>query len=433
MRRQTHGLMATVSLALLLGWGPGTGDGGPSSVLGLQSSAAAAQEGRFLGGGLSADPAGWAFHPTLATAADGTLYAAWSQHTNPATWQLVGTYVARWTTGAWQPLGGRVGTPADPDGGIWAEGYAPALAVVGSTPYVAWYEGGGYGWGTVAGTAIRTSVFVAHWDGSQWVTDRNPAMPNGALNTAPGNAGRTPALAVVSGVLHAAWIETHRPPAGGAVNVLVVQRLAGGQWSPVGPPIFAGPSPGTILDLALAEAGGSLYAGWAQDGRLYVARWDGTTWAPVGAALQGAPGGRANQVALTGLAGVPYVAWQERPRTGPSQVYVQGWTGTAWVPLGGSLNVDPGRGEAGRPALASDGTNLWLAWTEGGPGARAGLYLRSFRTPTWSPPTGPLNAAPGTGAADTPALTGRNGQLVVSWAEKNPPPATKQVYVKELP
>jgi hypothetical protein len=391
---------------------------------------------RPLGTSLSADPQGWAFHPTLAAAPDGTLYAAWSQHAKPANWELVGTYVKRWSSGGWQSLGGRVASsPGDPDGYSWIEGYAPALAVVGTTPYLAWYEGGGYGWGRVQETHFRSVVFVAHWDGAQWVLDRNPAMLNGALNTGPEAAARTPVLAVAGDMLHAAWIELRRIPVG-AHNAVVVKRLVNGKWLPVGADLWAGSNPAQvlILDVALARVGDVLYVVWSQwPGGVHVARWDGTAWTRVGGALNAAPDGYAvNHVAMTGGKGTPYIAWQERSPSGNYQLYVKSWTGTAWVSLGASLNRDPVRGEAGRPALSHDGARLWLGWTEGGPGERAALYVRVFSNGAWSGPSRPLNAAPGT-AADGPALAVRNGRPVVIWAEKNPPPATKQIYVKELP
>src|SRR3954468_20161355 len=113
------------------------------------------------GGTLSADPQGWASTPTIATAADGSLYAAWAQHRNPGVWERSSPYAAHWVNGAWQRLGGRIGSPVS--------GYAPAIALVGSTPHVAWEEGDGNGMGSVSGVNMGPCVFVAHWDGATWV------------------------------------------------------------------------------------------------------------------------------------------------------------------------------------------------------------------------------------------------------------------------
>jgi hypothetical protein len=414
-------------------------------LLGAASMPAAApvpETWRPLGGSLSADPEGWAFHPVIAAGADGTVYAAWTQHTRPAAWELSGIHVARWENGRWEALGGRIGHGRREEGAKWASAYAPALAVAGTTPYVAWYEGGGYGWGKTGTTSIRSSVFVAHWDGSRWVLDRDPGMPNGALNTEPQAAARTPRLAIVRGAVLAAWLETRAiPNSSKTYNVVVTKRLGREGWVPAGPPFqgSSGPTDARIVDLALADVAGGAYVAWseferkggARPGQARVARLEEGRWLPVGTPLNTARDGYANYVAMSARGGVPYVAWQERPVAGSTQIYVKAWNGSAWVATGGSLNADSARGEAGRPAMIGAGGRLWLAWTEGDPGERARLHIRELVGDVWSGATGPLNTAAEDGAADTPGLATAAGRPYLIWAEKARPPATKQVYVRE--
>jgi len=312
-----------------------------------------------------------------------------------------GIYVKRWTGGAWQSVGGRIGHRRGVDGAQWASAYAPSVAVVGTQPYIAWYEGGGYGWGEVQRTFIRSSVFVAHWDGSSsnWVLDRDNAVSNGALNTAPDAAARTPRLAVVAGVLHAAWIETR-----GDRNVIVVKRLTAGQWTQAGsdvssPPVGAGV---IMIDVALADVAGVPYVAWTEFRRagdsasapLRVVALRGAAWTDVGGPLNTAAGAFANQLALAASSGTLYVAWQERALNGNNQVHVKVWKDMKWSAVGGSLNQDPDGG----------------GWSEAGP---------------------PLNVDPA-GAADSPTLAASASTVSVVWVEKALPPATKQVYAKEL-
>lgn len=409
-------------------------------LFGLDQIAPADSPRPPLGATLSVDPQGWAFHPAVAVGRDGAVYVAWSQHTKPENWQYVGTYVKRWVNGAWQSLGGRIGHTTRDPGAKWAEGYAPRLAVLDGTPYVAWYEGGGYGWGTIDGQAIRSVVFVAHWDGRQWALDANPAMPNGALNTDPEAAARTPALAAVGGTLHAAWIELRRVPERGAHNVVVVKRLVGGQWLRAGRDLRAESSDYTrMLDVALVDVGGVPHVAWSEaapeNGRplVHVAKWTGTDWTRIGRSLNASRDGFANLLALAGAGNVLHLAWQERSVTGNTRIYVKRWDGSTWTSTTASLNVDADHGEAGRPALASDGSRVWLAWTEGVPGQRGRLYWRWLGPVGWSAPMGPLNADREAGAADTPALAAGPQGAFLAWGEKNPPPATKQVYGKPLP
>jgi hypothetical protein len=413
---------------------------GLAHVLMWTVGSAARPDDTLVGGSVNVDAQGWAFHPAIAAGTDGSVYVASSQHARPDDWRIVGIYVKRWAGDAWQSLGGRIGHVVGQSGAIWPEGYGPSLVLMDRTPYLGWYEAGGYGWGkSKDGVGISSSVFVAHWDGASWVPDPNAAMPNGALNSAPEVAARTPRLAVISGVLQASWIEARFVPNRGSRNVVVVKQLARGQWIQVGRELRADPSASRsrILDLALADGGGVPLIAWSElhDGgqpSVFAARFDGAGWVQLGKSLNTSRNGFANHVALAVLARTPYVAWQEKTLAGNYKIFVRSWNGAEWALAGDSLNVDPERGEAGRPALAVGGSRLWLAWTEGRPGERAGLYVRSLDGGAWSAPVGPLNIAPGHGAADGPALAAAQGAVFLAWAEKEPPPATKQVHVRRL-
>jgi hypothetical protein len=342
--------------------------------------------------------------------------------------------------GTWQNLGARVGHSVGEKGAMWSEAYAPSVAMVAGTPYVGWYEGGGYGWAALKDLPIRSSVFVAHWDGRQWVLDANQAMPNGGLNTAPSAAARTPALASVAGKLYVAWIETPRIPDGPTYNVIVVKRLVEGQWQQVGREIRAqAVDNARILDLGLAGVDGVPFIVWSEaapgDGgrpSVHVASLSGNRWTRKGKALNVSRRGYANFVAIAGAGTVPYVAWQERMVAGNYQIYVKRWNNSDWSAVGGSLNVNSGTGEAGRPALAVDAARIWLAWTESPSGQRPGLFARVLEADRWTDPKGPLNADPAEGAADTPVLAATPQGAYIAWAEKGLPPATKQVYVRNL-
>jgi hypothetical protein len=401
--------------------------------------------GEALGGTLSADPEGWAFRPSIVVSADGLPIVAWTQHRNPAVWELSGTYVKRWVNGRWIPLGGRIGHTLGQLGARWPEGYSPSIAVLNNTPHVAWYEGGGYGWGQAGDVQLRSSIFVAQWDGGQWVYYRSPDQPHGALNLPVGEveggiaaSGRDPRLAVIRGVLYAAWIEAWRNRG----NVLVVKHLEQNRWVQDGRELSLAPGTyGWIIDLALADVGGIPHVAWSEFSRrrdsirpptLQVASLIGGRWIPLGRPISASTTGLVGYLALTAHNGIPVVAWQEREPTGHNLIHVRQWNGRIWEPLGSALNSDAAKGEAGRPALASDGTRLWLAWAEGQPGRPASLYVRVLGPTGWDGPRGPLNLAPGLGAADSPALAASNGRVYIAWAEKSPPPATKQVYVKQL-
>lgn len=85
---------------------------------------------------------------------------------------------------------------------------------------------------------------------------------------------------------------------------------------------------------------------------IHVKRWDGANWVQLGANLMVTNAGAANNAGLLSTpsidvdpsTGQPVVAWAENKLSGPclspTDVYVKRWDGSAWQPLGAALNVD---------------------------------------------------------------------------------------------
>ena len=380
---------------------------------------------------LSIDPQGWTNNPSVASS-NGALYVAWLQHRNPTLWEYSGVRVKQWRNGAWTDLGGRIGHATQD--ALWPSAYGPSLAAVGGTPYLAWYEGGGYGWSNTH----QTPIFVSHWDGAKWVNDPDASDPTGALNTAPLLPGRSPSLANVNGVLHAAWIETRQT----GNEVIVVKRLEGNRWNLVAASLSAEPQlSGKILNVVAVGVGTTLHVVWSEliqshdtiwhnaRSRVHVARWNGTGFVWVGGALNVKPERYANLVAAANANGTLHVAWQEKSADSNYQIYAKRLIGDKWIGDETSLNYDLARGEAGRPALAANGNEMVLAWVEGTAGEKSQLRTRSWAGQSWSPPSKSINMSVVDGSSDSPALTTLNGVPQVAWVEKHFPSSSKQIYV----
>ena len=291
----------------------------------------------------------------------------------------------------------------------------------------------------MGGGREKTSVFVAHWNGSRWVFDADARSTNGALNSELLKFdARNPSIAVVNGKVHVAWIETRTISNSSALhNVVLVKRLEGDSWQPVGSAVLAGPAEAKmIIDLAIADVGRMphlAFSQWKYDtgSSVHVFKLAGDTWAPLGPALNHAPRGFANHLDLASVNNVPYVAWQEKTQTGLYQLYVSHWTGSKWVADGDSVNATRLTGEAGRPSLASDGTTLWLAWAEGTRSQPSQVMVRGLAGGTWSSVEGGLNTDAANGAADGVVIALRGAVPYIAWAEKNVPAMLpKQLYVK---
>lgn len=335
--------------------------------------------------------------------------------------QTVSPYAGRWFNNVWTPLGGRIGRAGH-------SGFAPSVAVLSNVPYVVWCEADGY----------ESAVFAAHWNGTSWVADANAGNANGSLGTSDAAFARQPSLAVVGGVLYAAWAEMRGVLMYGPGTVVVVKHLSGGTWVPDGEFTAVG-SGSLVVDISIANVGGVPHVAWSEFARSYTTAWNNApctvqvrklvagSWVAVGGALNTSAQNYAGYLAMTVLGTTPYVAWQERAAAGNNKIFVKHWNGSAWVQDGSALNFDTSTGEAGRPAIANDGTKVWVGWTEGAQGQKAQLYVRSWNGSAWSALEGSLNADT-TNSADHPGLAVLSGVPQLVWAERHSASRTKQLY-----
>jgi hypothetical protein len=204
------------------------------------------------------------------------------------------------------------------------------------------------------------NIFVEGFDGSAW-----QPVGGGALNIKPRFAAELPRIAADrQNRLVVAWYESQTLE--GGRYAVFVKRWNGTAWEPLGAALNtdvrrSALSPSLALDgdgqpvVALAEASEGGLA-------VRVRRWDGAQWQ-----LVGGPGdiglGADTQVAVD-AAGRITVAFTREVQFGLFQVLAKRWGGAQWLPLGGVPNRDSGR-PSNSPSLgvAADG-NVWLAWQE---------------------------------------------------------------------
>ncbi|MBK7217604.1 MAG: VWA domain-containing protein [Candidatus Promineofilum sp.] len=305
---------------------------------------------------------------------------------------------------------------------------------------------------TATATATTTATRTATATPTKTATPTNtpdPASPWEPVG--PGSAGGggisnnsgdslAPAIAVgTGGAVYVAWSDT----SGGDAEIYL-RRWDGNAWGELGGSATGGGISNNGSDSqapALAVgADGRPWVAW-HDGanrEIYVRRWNGTTWAEVGAGS--ATGGgisdtprNSSWVDLRLAADGSAVAVWVEARPGNDEVYARRWDGADWVALGdsaagGGISNTPGR--SGRPALALDGAGRpWVAWAETHNNGQD-IYLRRWDGAAWTPLG---NSATGGGVSQTPGqsqlatlVIGAGNTPLVTWYDSTP--GQREIY-----
>lgn len=252
---------------------------------------------------LSSGTNGWV--SALTVGPDGSLYAA-GQFTTAGGAAV--NNIARWDGAQWHPLGSGL------TGVSWRG--IPALAFGADG---ALYVGGDF---TRAGGI--SSPYVARWDGSQWH----------ALNVGGPNAMNGPVHALALGSDGSLYAGGAFNTAGGAAANYIA-RWDGSQWHSLSSGIGGG-NPPRVEALAFGPDG-SLYvagdfttAGGVAANR--VARWDGTSWFPVGEGINRPVVGIGLSLAF-GPTGALFAGGRFSMAGGIVASNIARWDGTAWYPL----------------------------------------------------------------------------------------------------
>jgi hypothetical protein len=195
-------------------------------------------------------------------------------------------------------------------------------------------------------------------------------------------AGMTLSHAVApDGSISLAWQDTYA-----SVTAPEVRRAAGGTWTNLGrPPARVGSAHGIGSSLAI-DATGRLFVAYLERASLgppsqvIVATHDGTAWAPLGGSLNADPTRDATGVVLRlDSAGQPVVLWAE-PVGSARHLFAKRWNGASWDALGGEVPTDAARSATGWSLAAGPAGALSLAFADG-----SAVELQRYGGSSWSP------------------------------------------------
>jgi hypothetical protein len=319
-----------------------------------------------------------------------------------------------WTLPRWQWMGG---TALRVDDGHTI-GQARLAVDPEDRPLTVWLEERG-------GTVPPSDVQAAAWDGQAW--EGLGGRLNGDDRVGPMYGSQDVAVAS-DGTVVVAWTT----PVSGVPDSVWVHRWSGSAWEAIGGGPINDPTSVPVrqhVSLVLDDLDRPVVAWDARPGGLSaaadvrVSRWTGSAWVAVGTPRRRDPTHVSFRPFLAlDAAGRPIVAWSERlDDTSTHDVFVDRWSGSAWTPLGGSLRVGSwtaafvndlatgpnGELHAALTARLTSGTRVAVRrWSEGGD--------------TWFGLGSTLEATPdGVASAASLKLDG-DGRSLLFWHERVP-------------
>ena len=306
----------------------------------------------------------------LAVAGNGDVYAGggFTQAGGPSA-----NRIARWNGTAWNSLGTGAGNGLNDD--------VYTLAVAGNGDV---YAGGRF---TQAGGVAAN--YIAKWNGTAW-----SALGTGTSN---GMNNVVFALAIAgNGEVYAGGRFTQA----GGVSANNIARWNGTSWSALGSGAANGVS-GDIFALAVAGTGDVYVGGYfTQAGGAAaseVAKWNGTTWSPLGAGLSGGTYYKVVRALAVAGNGDVYAGGDFTRAGGAAASFVAKWNGTAWSPLGSGITGGGMYDEVSTLVVAGNG-DVYAGGGFSQAGGTAANGLAKWNGATW--------ASLGTGAGN-----GVNGQV----------------------
>lgn len=296
--------------------------------------------------------------PSAVTSHDDRTVVAWAE----ATPSGPRPYAAEWNGEIWAMLGGVVGT---------SDAYEVAVALdMTGAPIVAWS----------GSDDDNLTVRAARWNGSSW-------QPFGSVQDANPNDGQfdaSPALAVgADGAIYLAWHE----PTGLSTSHIRVRTWSGSDWALVGTGVLDGVSGMTdaLVPYLVVDAAGRLVVGWSEEAPstlgVFVSRWNGGAWEPLGVSLSAAAGSTS---ALVGGIAVdrqdhPIVAWVEPTGGGDNRMHVYRHDGATFAAISPSGGL--GQDSIGDPAVTVDECDRVFAAWSGYDGVNQQVFVNQLFAP----------------------------------------------------
>jgi hypothetical protein len=333
-----------------------------------------------------------ALSPSMAVGLDRS-YLTWAELDEKGVAQV---HVKYWNQEAWTLLGGMLNLDST------RQAYDPAIALIESTPYVAWIE---------LDKKAVPQLHLKYWTPSGWV------LQGTSLNADLKRAAANPSLTTDSGKLYISWSEADEK----RVYQIHAKVLSNGEWMKLGGSLNENPSKDG-MEPSMVMVGTTPYVAWSEKSangifQIYVKHWTGEAWTRGGADLNLNVSSHAISPSIASNGEAPSVAWVEFNEKGISQIHVKHLKDDNWISTGGSLNLDPDH-HALNPSMAFKGDTLYVAWTESDSNGIPQLHIKRWSGSDWVLEEKSLNLDASKPAL-TPSLAVLGERPYVAWKESD--------------
>ncbi|MEW6515789.1 MAG: T9SS type A sorting domain-containing protein [candidate division FCPU426 bacterium] len=274
------------------------------------------------------------------------------------------------------------------------------------------------------GNTYTTQLAISHWNGSDW-------NQKWSLRHDDGYWCEFPSVAQYNGTPYVVWQENTRGNGYDFNGHIYAARLNGSTWDFLGGNLdtYSGGEYATTPDVCVDPATGVPYATYIDSNNVYVKKWNGNDWEQVGGQVNVGHYYAYNPTIDhdgTHLV-VTYSHWYSGYMV---RIYVHRWNGSSWEQIGNALNNDTSH-DAWYPIVKLYGGAMYVAFEESFYYPNAFNYLKTFNGTSWETLAGALSYDVSQNVFE-PDMAFHNGVPYVTWYEPLAGPGTNLAYTARL-
>ncbi len=275
----------------------------------------------------------------------GIPVATWSEHAG-VNFQ---TYCKYYNGTQWINLGSALNSNPQRDA------LQPRIALTTATAYTCWQER------NLSGDTGNYDIFVKHWNGSTWIA------LGGALDVTVARKAAHPDIVYYNGTPFVSWEETSV-----SNTKIYVKYWNGASWQLAGGQCLNRVPTRSASEARLLVKDDKLFVLWSERSaanwdQLYLNRFNGSSWTPVGNSINEVTTLHANNGSLSYYNGTPFVAFRQTNgaiNNPINDMVIKYYNGSSWVLHPGNPFINK-TNRLSNPEITHDAEGkMYVAWSE---------------------------------------------------------------------